>query len=338
MPKLTVIYNPLAGALDLVSGIEDIAGDWRNLKWEVAVEPTREPGHATVLAAAAAAQGVDVVLAAGGDGTLGEVVNGLAESNTIMGIIPAGTANSFARELEMPVPSALQVPVPQSLRQSRLRAVSTALAAGRVKDMDLGYRLAVDEQDTPGKYWMLWASTGADGFLVNEVEPRPKWSKKFGWSSYLLQGIAVLSHFSHIRATIEVDGYQLRDDYILVLISNSRRYAGGILTLTQQACVDDGLFEVWLFGGHGLSSISRHAFHALRGQHLQEPDTILLRGEHVSIVSEPPMPVQMDGDPAAPTPMKCVIKPGALRLLVPDTAALDSFQKPGTLLADVVGH
>lgn len=340
MPRLTLIYNPLAGASDLVGGIENIANDWRKLKWEVAVEPTMEAGHATALAAAAAADGVDLVLAAGGDGTLGEVVNGLAESKTIMGILPAGTANSFARELNMPVPSAVQVPVPQSLHLSRLRAVSSGLAAGRVKEMDLGYRLAVEKPSMPipGRYWMLWASTGADGYLVHEVEPRPKWSKKLGWSSYLLQGIAVLSHFSHVRATIEVDGYQLEDDYILVLISNSRRYAGGILTLTQEAYVDDGLFEVWLFGGRGLSSISRHAFRALRGQHLQDPSTILLRGEHVSIVTEPPMPVQMDGDPAPSTPLKCEMKPGALRLLVPDNAELNSFHKPGLALADAVGR
>jgi YegS/Rv2252/BmrU family lipid kinase len=333
MPNLTIIYNPLAGPTDFATAIEQIAVEWRNNDWLVNVKATKSAGHATVLAAEAAQEGCPLVLVAGGDGTLGEVVNGLAESETIMGILPAGTANSFARELQMPVPGALQVPLPSSLKRSKLQSASAGLMSGRVQQMDLGFRVALGDM---GRYWMLWASTGADGYLVSEVEPRPKWSKKIGWASYLLQGISVLPGFSHIRAQVEVDGYSLEDDYILVLVSNSRRYAGGILTLSEEAYLDDGLLEIWLFGGRGLSSISRHAIHALRGQHLQEPDTILLRGQQVTIVTDPPMPVQMDGDPVAATPLACRIKPGALRLLVPENAPVDLFQKAGIPLAKAV--
>jgi YegS/Rv2252/BmrU family lipid kinase len=336
MSNVTIIYNPLAGPADFATAIEEIAGEWRDLDWGVTIKPTEAAGHATKLAAEAAAMGCPLVLAAGGDGTLGEVVNGLAETGTIMGVLPAGTANSFARELQMPVPGALQMPIPSSLKQSKLHSASAALMAGCVQEMDLGYRMTTDAPAARGRYWMLWASTGADGYLVHEVEPRPKWSKKMGWTSYLLQGISVLSNFSHVQARVEVDGYTLEDDYILVLISNSRRYAGGVLTLSQEAYLDDGLLEIWLFGGRGLSSISRHGFRALRGQHLQEPDTILLRGQHVTIVTDPPMPVQMDGDPVSATPLECVVKPGALRILVPDSAPEDLFQKAGVPLAEVV--
>ncbi len=336
MPKATIIYNPLAGAADFVKTIEDIASKWRTFGWVVSVAPTQAAGHATQLATEAATSGCQLVLAAGGDGTLGEIVNGLAESEVIMGILPAGTANSFARELNMPVPGALQVPVPKSRKKGKLQEASDLLISGRVQYMDLGYRIMRDEADNEGRYWMLWAGTGADGYLVHEVEPRPKWSKKLGWSSYLLQGISALSNFSHIKAHVEVDGYSLQDDYILVLVSNSRRYAGGVLTLSQEAYLDDGLLEIWLFGGRGLSSISRHGFHALRGQHLRDPDTILLRGKEVSIVTQPPMPVQMDGDPAQNTPLECAIKPGALRLLVPESAPQDLFQRAGVPLLQAI--
>ena len=336
MSNVTIIYNPLAGPADFATVIEQIACEWRDLDWEVTVKPTEAAGHATMLAAEAAEAGCALVLAAGGDGTLGEVVNGLAETETIMGVLPAGTANSFARELHMPVPGAVQILVPDSLTQSKLQSASSALMAGRVQKMDLGYRLLTDLPGAPGRYWMLWASTGADGYLVHEIEPRSKWSKKMGWASYLLQGISVLSNFSHVRAQVEVDGYTLEDDYILVLVSNSRRYAGGVLTLSQEAYLDDGMLEIWLFGGRGLSSISRHGWHALRGQNLKEPDTILLRGQHVTIITDPPMPVQMDGDPVAATPLECVIKPGALRVLVPDSSPADLFQSAGVPLAEAV--
>lgn len=336
MPDLTIIYNPLAGAADFAATMEQIADQWSSRGWSVSVEPTEAAGHGTLLAEEAAARGCDLVLAAGGDGTLGEVVNGLAETRTIMGILPAGTANSFARELQMPVPRAIQMPIPKSIKNDRLKSASSALMAGTVQAMDLGLRITPEADAVQEKYWMLWASTGADGYLVHEVEPRPKWSKKLGWSTYVLQGIAVLSSFSHVRARVEVDGHSVEDDYILVLVSNSRRYAGGLLTLSDEAYLDDGLLEIWLFGGKGLSSISRHGFRALRGQHLKEPDTILLRGRQVSIHTDPPMPVQMDGDPAAATPLECIVKPGALRLLVPESAPVDLFRSKGINLDDAV--
>jgi len=336
MSNVTIIYNPLAGPADFAKAIGLIAGEWRDSGWGVTVKPTEAAGHATELAREAAETDCPLVLAAGGDGTLGEVVNGLAERETIMGILPAGTANSFARELQMSVPGALQMPVPNSLKQSKLKSASAALMTGRVQQMDLGYRAAIDLAGKPGRYWMLWASTGADGYLVQEIEPRSKLSKKMGWASYVLQGIPVLSSFSHIRAQVEVDGYKLEDDYILVLISNSRRYAGGVLTLSEEACLDDGLLEIWLFGGHGIGSISRHGLRALRGQHLKDPNTVLLRGRQVTVVTDPPTPVQMDGDPAAPTPLECIVKPGALRILVPDSAPTDLFQKTGLPLTEAI--
>ena len=334
MSNVTIIYNPLAGPADFATAIDQIAEEWRTYGWIVNVKPTEAAGHATSLAAEAAQEGCPLVLTAGGDGTLGEVVNGLAETETIMGILPAGTANSFARELQMPVPGAIQMPIPKSRKRSKLQSASEGLMAGRVHKMDLGFRTSAADKD---RYWMLWASTGADGYLVHEVEPRPKWSKKMGWASYVLHGISVLSSFSHVSAQVEVDGYALADDYILVLVSNSRRYAGGVVTLSEEAYLDDGLLEIWLFGGRGLSSISRHGFHALRGQNLREPDTILLRGQQVKIVTDPPMPVQMDGDPVAATPLECMVKPGALRLLVPDYAPVDLFQKMGIPLVEVLG-
>ncbi len=341
MLTASIIYNPLAGPANLAPIMDQIASRWIGKGWHVTVEPTDSPGHATTLAAAAAASGCHLVLAAGGDGTLGEVVNGLAGTETIMGILPAGTANSFARELGMPMPGLLEMQASTVLSNSlavapkdnKLIAVSDGLISGRVQRMDLGWKA---ERDGEGRYWILWASVGADGYLMHELEPRPKWSKKIGRASYVLRGIPILTRFSHVHASVEVDGHHFEDDYVLVLVSNSRRYAGGLITLTDEAYLDDGQFEIWLFGGHGFPSISRHALQALRGQHLKQPDTFLVHGRHVKIHSDPPAPLQMDGDPVGQTPLECEIKPGALRLLVPETTPSDLFQSPGSPLFDLV--
>jgi YegS/Rv2252/BmrU family lipid kinase len=315
----TIIYNPLAGPADLAAAMQRIARRWRNIGWEIDIKPTEAAGHATQLAAGAVEQGRQLVLAAGGDGTLGEVVNGLAGSLTAMGILPAGTANSFARELKLPLPGLLQ--------ENNLLAASDALMAGYVQTIDLGY--TEDPAKGKGRYWILWAGTGADSYLVNELEPRPKWSKRIGWPSYIVQGIPTLPRFSHIHARIEVDGHQFEDDYILVLISNCQRYAGGFITLSPDAKVDDGLLEVWLFGGRGLLTMSRHAIRALQGQASREPDALLLRGKEITVHTQPPMPVQTDGEPAGQTPLYCRVIPASLNLLTPRSAPASLFAVQG---------
>lgn len=341
MSTVTIIYNPLAGPANLEPMMELIAERWYAKGWNVTIKHTEAAGHATVLAAESAAEGCHLVLAAGGDGTLGEVVNGLAGSKTIMGILPVGTANSFARELQMPIPGLIEMQAPIALsntitgvtKENKLLAVSDALMAGQVQDMDLGWKT---EAEGAGRYWMLWASVGADGYLMHELEPRPKWAKKIGRASYVLRGVPILTRFSHVHAKVEVDGHLFEDDYVLVLVSNSRRYAGGLITLTEDAFLDDGQFEIWLFGGHGFPSITRHALQALRGQHLKQSDAFLMHGRHVVIRTDPPAPLQMDGDPEGQTPLECEIKPKALRLLVPNQTPADLFRLPGQPLPDWV--
>ena len=318
----TIIYNPLAGPADLAATMENITLRWRKIGWDVDVKPTEASGHATQLASDAVEQGRNLVLAAGGDGTLGEVVNGLAGSQTIMGVLPAGTANSFARELHLPLPGLLN--------ENNLLSASDALMAGRVQSIDLGF--TAYPQKESGRYWILWTGTGADSFMVNEMEPRPKWSKRIGWPSYIIQGLPTLSRFSHVHAWVEVDGHQFEDDYILVLISNCQRYAGGFITLSPDAKVDDGLLEVWLFGGRGLVSMSRHAVRALQGQASEEPDALLLLGKQITVRTEPSMPVQTDGDPAGETPLYCTVKPASLQLLTPQSAPESLFRNQGPRL------
>lgn len=320
----TIIYNPLAGPSDLVPTMESIANRWRKIGWEVDVKPTKAAGHATQLALQAVERGRNLVLAAGGDGTLGEVVNGLAGSQTLMGVLPAGSANSFARELKLPLPGLLN--------ENNLLSASDALMAGRVQTIDLGF--TAHQGEGGGRYWILWTGTGADSFMMNELEPRPKWSKRIGWPSYVVQGIPVLSRFSHVHAWVEVDGHQFEDDYILVLISNCQRYAGGFITLSHESKVDDGLLEVWLFGGRGLVSMSRHAVRALQGQASEEPDAILLRGTQISVRTDPFMPVQTDGDPVGNTPLHCSIRPASLQLLTPESAPDSLFTTRGPRLLE----
>jgi diacylglycerol kinase (ATP) len=321
LQQATLIYNPLAGPANLVAPIALVADIWQAHGWQVTIKPTQAPGHAAQLTKEAVASGHHVVLAAGGDGTLGEVANGLAGTQTVMAPLPVGTANVFARELCLPRPHFFD--------KHKLLQAADALLGGRVQRMDLGYSA---DANNNGRYWMLWAGTGADGYLVEKLEPRPKWSKKLGRVGYFMQALMTAPDFPRMQAKVEIDGRVYEDEFVIVVVSNCRLYAGGGVILSPKAKLDDGLFEVWLFRGHHAADVVRYLWQARWERHHKNPGVSLIHGRHVVVQTNPIMPCQTDGERAGKTPFRCEIKPGMLRLLVPETAPSDLFSRQGEAL------
>ncbi|MCP5094538.1 MAG: diacylglycerol kinase family lipid kinase [Chloroflexi bacterium] len=319
-PQATLIYNPLAGPANLAAPIALVADFWRARGWDVTITPTEAEGHATIIARDAAAAGHRLVLAAGGDGTLGEVANGLAGTDAILAPLPIGTANSFAKELGMPRPGMFE--------RHRLLQTAVSLSAGRVQQMDLGF---MDEGDGNGRYWLLWSGTGIDGYLVHKIEPRPVWSKKLGPFGYLIQGLAAAPQFPHLNATVTIDGQIYEGEMLLVIVSNCRMYGGEVI-LSPNAVLDDGQFEVWMFHGHGVPKIFDYMFKLKQGRHLLDKNITMVRGQEITIETDPPMGCHTDGDKAEVTPLHCRVVPRALRVLVPDTTATSMFSAPGAPL------
>jgi YegS/Rv2252/BmrU family lipid kinase len=319
MQNTTLIYNPLAGPDSLAAPIALVADFWRTRGWRATVKPTQFAGHATILAQEAAAAGHQLVLAGGGDGTLCEVANGLAGTETILGLLPLGTGNSLAKEL--------QIPRPKRWNRHKLLQAAEALADGRVQGIDLGFNK--DYGGGNGRSWVLWAGVGVDGYLTHRLEPRPKWSKTLGVAGYALQGLAVTPKAPSFEAVVEVDGRTFQDKFVLVLISNCRRYAGGELLLSPHAKLDDGLFEVFMFRGRHAAHIFRYLPEILLGRHFDDEGLMVVNGRDITIHTDSPIPAQTDGDRAGFSPINCSLQPSALRLLVPNTAPADLFSQPG---------
>ncbi len=334
MPTATLIYNPRAGRLTVAAALEPIADTWRAKGWTVTLSPTAGPGDASRLAKQAAEDGLDVVLAAGGDGTLGEVADGLAGTRTILAPIPAGTANALAQELDVPRPQLVE---PRSM----LKAASTLLH-GRVQAIDLGWTSSA----VRSRHWIMWSGIGADAYLVDRLEPRPTWSKRMGAVGYSLQAAAQLHQLPAMHAKLEIDGHQVEDDFLMILVSNARRYAGGLVLLNSEGVLDDGLMEVWLFrAGSAADSllpsqrVARMASYmaaAKLGMHDLAAGMTLIPGTHITIETEPPVPCHTDGESAGSTPIVCEVRPKALRLLVPDTTSTELFVEQGVPFADAI--
>ncbi|RMG94732.1 MAG: hypothetical protein D6706_13195, partial [Chloroflexi bacterium] len=239
---------------------------------------------------------------------------------------PLGTGNSFAKELGLPRPNLLN--------RHRLLAAAEALANGRIYRMDVGWITTGEEY---GRFWLLWAGTGVDGYLVDHLEPRPKWSKRLGPLGYLLQSLAHAPGFRAVSATLTVDGRTFHEPaLVLALISNCRLYAGGELELTPQAQLDDGRFELWLFRGHNAVDVIKYMWQARTKRPFPPQNVTMLPCHSLTIHTEPTMPCQTDGDRAGKTPITCQLKPKALNLLVPSTAPDGLFMQPGTPLTKFI--
>lgn len=317
--QATLIYNPIAGTWDWSAVISRVARFWSERGWDVHVESTDHAGHATELARAAAGEGHGLVLAAGGDGTLNEVANGLVHTSTVLAPLPVGTANTLAREFGLARPN--------PLHPDFLLEVSEALARGYVHAMDVG-------RCHDGRYWMLWASAGVDGFMVRQIEPRPPWFKRLGTAAYAAKALFVLPQFRGVEATVRVDDETVEGEFVLLNVSNCRMFAGGELLLNREAVLDDGCFEVWLFEGRDWPQVVSYILDIRNAHHLDHPQVKSLRGQRMAIHTTPPIDYHLDGEPGGVTDLTTVLEPQALRILVPDSAPPDLFGQPGFSLPD----
>jgi YegS/Rv2252/BmrU family lipid kinase len=300
--RAALIFNPYAGSYAALSKqLEAAAQVWIDQGWQVEMQPTRAAGDGVRLARAAAEQGYGLVVAAGGDGTINEVVNGLAGSSTALAALPLGTMNVWARELKLPL---------------QPRAAAEAMRSWQVRSIDLGL---ADE-----RYFLLMAGIGFDAAIVAAVRSAEK--RRLGMLAYVLRGLTLAAKMRGRRTLLILDGKRVHARVLMVVIGNSQLY-GGLVRITYRASIDDGMFDVCIMKGDGLGSALVHAFSVLGQRYALNPDLEYYRARTVTITARRALPVQVDGDAIGHTPMTFRIAAGALRALLPSTL-------PGPLLSN----
>ena len=283
-----MIVNPAARGVPEIERLREAIS--RVAGWEATLETTASAGHATELARAAAQRGIDAVVACGGDGTMNEVANGLAGSDTAMATVRGGTANIWAKEI--------------GASKDPNEAVRV-LADGELRSMDLGM--------AGERHFLLMAGIGFDASIVQRVSSRLK-----RWSGALAYAVpSVLRAFGHrsISAELVVDGEALSTPLYWLLLGNTRNY-GGVLNLTHQAKANDGLLDILLLQHGGLPRLAWLALWALLRRHQNRAEVVYRTASSID-VRTPGLPVQIDGEYLGETPMTFGVAPGALRVLVP---------------------
>lgn len=297
--RARIVLNPRAGNAEDISGVTAALETWRTRGWAVDVTPTAYAGHAIELAREAAQQQYNVVVAAGGDGTVNEVVNGIARTRTALAVLPFGTGNVWVRELKLPL---------------RPQDAALALGSGHIVNLDLGM--------AGERYFLLMAGVGFDAAVTRAVLPEAK--RKLGLLAYLVQAFVTARDIRGTRVRIALDGRAVKGRVLMVVIGNSRLY-GGFLQITHHANLTDGLLDVAVIKGEDVRSAPLHVLSILLRRYNLNPDMAYYRAREVEINSVAPLEVQVDGDPIGATPMTFRVAPAALRALVPPWVSTDSL-------------
>ncbi|MBA3471566.1 MAG: diacylglycerol kinase family lipid kinase [Herpetosiphonaceae bacterium] len=302
MKRVLVILNPQAGNSHQRRAVAEGMVEWRTrLGWQVRFRETRCAGDATAIARAEAER-YDLIVAAGGDGTINEVANGLAHTATTLGALPIGTGNVWVRELR------------QSLNPL---IAARQLAQGSIHQIDLGM--------ANERYFLLMAGIGFDAAITQAVASADK--RRLGRLAYIVKSLPVLWRLRGTRTRITLDGVPLKDNTLFVLVSNSRLY-GGVLNIAYRASITDGLLDVCvLTGDSALAAPWLLAGILLRG-YGTVPGLQYFQARTIEVACSRSLPVQVDGDAIGNTPMTFQIAPAALRVLLPSTVRPASLLEP----------
>jgi YegS/Rv2252/BmrU family lipid kinase len=309
--KTLLIYNPTAGPWDMTRTLKRLASYMENHGWLTELVETQQAGDATRFAREAVSEGRDMVLVAGGDGTINEVANGLVGSETLLGLVPVGTGNILAHQLKMPI---LSLTVPFHVPE-----VGNALLKSRVQRVDVG--------EMNGRHFVCWAGMGLDAEIAAQMEPRPRIAKHLGTLPYIIAAFSVASDFRGVRTRITVEERTFSTRALLALASNIQLYAA-FFNIARHAYMDDGLLDVFIFKGLGFSYALRHLFHVFSGRYLRDPSVVQLLAREVYMETSPDVALHLDGEPYGASPAYMRLEPQALDLLVPPQAPRDLFSHP----------
>jgi YegS/Rv2252/BmrU family lipid kinase len=262
-------------------------------------------GHLGELAREAAQGGAELLVVVGGDGSINEVVNGLVgvPEPPPLALIPRGTGGDFVRSFG----------IPDDVREAARIALD-----GDTIPIDVG-RVEFRAWDGHERvsHFVNVASSGMSGAIAQRANDT---SKRLGAkASYLWATFAVFAGWSAVETRLTVDGESRSGPMFDVVVANGRFFGGG-MKMCPEADPQDGLLDVVTIGDVTKRDLVMTMPKIYRGTHLPHPRAEALRGQVVSVETDEPVPVQLDGEQPGTTPARFEVLPGALRLRVPPPA------------------
>jgi YegS/Rv2252/BmrU family lipid kinase len=311
MRKAVVIYNPASGMMSnrRTGALEEAIAVLRDAGVEVRSTATDGPGSAGEVARAAIAEGCDTVLACGGDGTVNEVLQGMAGSEAALGVLPLGTANALASDLGLPLSLA-------GAARMLLDARSQRISVGRIRYRDR-------EGETRSRYFTVAAGIGADAQLMYRLDAQLK--RRFGYALYAVEALRILATdpFPLFEARFkDASGEVARTDAVSQLLAVRIRNFGGMLqNLAPGAALTNDSLQLVAFRTRKrfdylkfLTAVvgRRHTFHGrIALMDAMSVECVPLKGMEGKVY------VEADGELLGGLPVEMDIVPDALNMLIP---------------------
>ncbi len=295
--RVSIIYNPKAGGLHgNTDKISRLAAALRGQGIELSddqIQATTASGDATRLAQQAVADKIDLLIVGGGDGTINEVAQALIGSETVLAILPSGTANVLAKELRLP-------------RQPE--ALAKLIAADRTRNISVGRASKPD--GSWSRYFILMAGIGLDASVIETVNPKLK--KQWGLGSYVAAGLKTLAMWPLHPFSLSVNAQN--HDATFAIVANAANYAAWF-TIAPKSQMESDYLNVCIFNSRSRIIYLSYAFLSLFGAHTRSSRVIYQPITETYANSSNTTPVQLDGELVGHLPMHFECIPQALRIV-----------------------
>jgi YegS/Rv2252/BmrU family lipid kinase len=297
-----IIANPTSGSYARhAAHLEETVAFLREHGWNAALRLAENAGDGRRLAREAVEQQAEVVIAAGGDGTINEVIQELAGTETALGVLPIGTVNDWAREIGIPLD---------------VKGARDILVHGRTRYIDLGH---VNEH-----YFLLMVGIGLDGTITQKVERHPL--KRLGVVGYLLASVWYGIRYRSFVTSVVSSEREEQIPALQIVVGNTQLY-GGAIKFTWQAKADDGLLDVVIVKRRGILGRLLVVMELFLPRKKRMPWITYTRSEAIEIRTPEPVAMQIDGDPIGSTPALFTITPGTLKVVVPHGSHEELFSR-----------
>jgi YegS/Rv2252/BmrU family lipid kinase len=280
--------NPLSGGGAAPASAVQVARLLRDAGAAVRVTYSPGPRACADLAREAADRG-DVVVAVGGDGMLSSVASAVVEAGGVLGVVPAGRGNDFARMLGL---------------TSEPHRVAHALLEGEPA--------AVDVVETGGGVVLGSVYAGVDSLASEIVDRAGRLPRAV---QYPYAAVRAVLQFDPTRFVLDVDGQRVEEEAYTVVVANSGYYGAG-MHIAPQASLSDGLLDVVVVRAASKLRLVRSLPRLYDGTHVHLDGVLVLRGRRVSLSSAGPVSAYGDGERLGPLPVTAAVRPAALRVLV----------------------
>jgi len=302
--KHLFIINPVAGkgkALEYIPKIKDFFS--RRQDDMYFIETTEKPGHAVDLVKQYVSKDTYRVYSVGGDGTLNEVLNGIAGSDSSLAVIPAGSGNDFVKSLVNYSPLYL------SQKDEAKSVLLEKLAHGQEKLADIG---RIND-----RYFINISSIGFDAEVVYNTNRIKKLPLVTGIFAYILGVFSTLISYSKNILRISIDNNSIETDTLLVAVANGRYYGGGMQP-APAASIYDGIFDICLIKGVGRLRILKFFPKFIKGRHSDVKEVSFHRSKQVKIYSNHKVALNVDGEVSmVDGEIDFEIIPGGIKVVIP---------------------